>query len=77
MHQTLQLDKFEGVAFKYDYNIFKFQPKNFQIRNFRSQILGFLVLNQTLQLIEFKDSDFKYDNIIFKLQPKNSQIRHF
>ena len=26
LHQTLQLDKFEGVDFKYDHYFFEFQP---------------------------------------------------
>ena len=34
LHQTLHLDKFEGVDFKYDNGFFEFQPKNIQIKHF-------------------------------------------
>ena len=32
LHQTLQLDKFEGVDFKYGNGFFKFQSENTQIK---------------------------------------------
>ena len=31
LHQTLQLNKFEGVNGKYDNGFFEFQPENIQI----------------------------------------------
>ena len=36
--QTLILYKSEGANFKYDKSFWKFQPKNTQIKHFRSQI---------------------------------------
>ena len=37
-HEILQLDKFGGADFKYDYIAFKCQSKNTQIKHFWSQI---------------------------------------
>ena len=37
-YKTLQLDKFEVADFEYHNIVFKFQPKNTQISDFRSQI---------------------------------------
>ena len=34
LHQALQLNKFEGVNFKYDNSFLEFQPKNIQIKHF-------------------------------------------
>ena len=36
--KILQLGKFEGADFKCDNNVFKFQPKNIQIRHYSIQI---------------------------------------
>ena len=36
--KMLRLDEFEGADFEYDNIIFKFQPKNTQIRHFWFQI---------------------------------------
>ena len=42
LYQSLQQEKFEDVDFKYDNNIFKFQPQNTEIWPFWSQTLEFL-----------------------------------
>ena len=40
LHQTLQLDKFEGVDFKYDHYFFEFQPsKEFFVLNISSYFI--------------------------------------
>ena len=69
----MQLDKFEGADFEYDNIIFNYQPANTHIRNFWSQIWGFLYLHQTSQQNKFEDAVFKYGNIILKFQPQNTQ----
>ena len=74
-HEILQLDIFED--FKYDNIIFKFQPKNNQIRHFRSNILAFGFFRELLQFDKFEGADFKYDNSIFKFQPKNTQTTNY
>ena len=38
LSRFLQLEMLEGIDFNYDYNIFKFQYKNTQIRHFWIQI---------------------------------------
>ena len=76
LHQTSQEDKFEDADFKYNKNIFKFQPKNMQIRHFSTQILAFLFYHEILQLdkfgmlisnvrILFSSSSQKYPNKLF------------
>ena len=68
-HKILQLDKFDGADFKYNTIVFKFQPKNIQIRLFWSQILTIFIFaanfRQTLKQEKFKNADFKYANIFF------------
>ena len=70
MHQTLQQDKFEDVDFKYDNNIFKFQPKNTEIWHFGPKFKNFYFLYKILQPGKFEGADFKYDNGFSKLLPK-------
>ena len=83
LHKMLQLDKFEGIDFKYHNSFLKFQRKNTQVRYFWCQNQAFL-FPKILQLHKLEDADFKYGNIVFKLQPKDSQsgifctkFRHF
>ena len=47
LHETSELDKFEGDDFKYDNSFFikEIQPKNIQIKQFWSQIWEFLILH--------------------------------
>ena len=66
LNKNLQLDKFEGVDFKYDNSFLKFQPKNNKIRHFWSQNQAFSLFQDILQLDKFKGADFKYDNSFFK-----------
>ena len=33
LDQTVQLNKFEGIDFKYDNGFFEFQPENIQIKH--------------------------------------------
>ena len=69
----LELDIINGADFKYDNIIFKFQPKNTQIKHFWFQIKAYLVPNsgifvffrQILQLEKFEGADIKYDNGFF------------
>ena len=63
----MKLYKFECADFKYDNIIFKFQPKDTQIKHFRSQIWAFFILHLTLHQEKFKDADFKCDNIFFQI----------
>ena len=65
--KILQFHKFEDAYFKYDNSLFKFLPKNTQIRHFWSQIWAFFVLRKILQLDKFEGADFKYDNSFFKI----------
>ena len=60
--KTLLLEKLEDTDFKYDNSIFKFQPKNTQIRHFWFQIHAFLFLDKILSLDKFEGADFKYEN---------------
>ena len=41
-HEIAQLDKFDGGDFKYDNNIFKFEPQSMQIGYIWFQIKGVL-----------------------------------
>ena len=41
-HEIAQLDKFDGADFKYDNNIFKFEPQSMQIGYIWFQIKGVL-----------------------------------
>ena len=66
MHQTMQQDKLEEADFKYDNDIFNFQPRNMQVRHIWSQIYGFLFFNQTLPKDKFEGADFKCDNGFFE-----------
>ena len=87
MSQRLIFDKFNGAYMKYDNCLLKFQPKNTQLRHFRSQIQVFLLFRKILQLDKFEGANFKYDNSILKFLSqkypnkdflnKNIQIRHF
>ena len=47
--KILQLDKFEGAAFKYDNVVLKVQPKTFEIKHIWSQIKLFLFFHEILQ----------------------------
>ena len=76
-HEILHLDQFEGTDFKYDKIVFKFQPKNTQIRHFWSHILAFSFFDEILHLDQFEGADFKYDKIVFKCQHNNTQIRPY
>ena len=58
----------EGTGFKYDFSIFKFQPKNSQIRRFWSQIKEFSFSHKTLLLEKFEGFNFKWDTV-FKNGP--------
>ena len=49
MHQTLQQGKFEDADFKYENNIFKFQPKNTEIGHFGPKFKNFNFLHEILQ----------------------------
>ena len=46
LHQTLQLNKFEGVNGKYDNGFFEFQPENIQIKHFCCKCKYFLFLHE-------------------------------
>ena len=78
---VLQLNKIEDADFKYDNIVFKFQPKNTQIKHAGSQIQPFLFFcsffPKILQLDKFDGVDFEYHNSIFKFLPQNTQIRYF
>ena len=70
MRQTLWQDKFEDIDFKFDNDIFKFQPQNTEIWHFWSQISDFHFFLETLQQGKFEGADFRYDSGFSKSQPK-------
>ena len=70
MHQTLQQGKFEDADFKYENNIFKFQPKNTEIGHFGPKFKNFNFLHEILQQANSSGADFKCDNGFSKLLPK-------
>ena len=72
-HKSLQLDKFEGVHFKYDNIVFKLHSKNTETRDIWCKIQAFLFLLQILQLDKFEGVYFKYDNIYFQILAQKYQ----
>ena len=77
LHETLHLDKFEGVDFKYDSRLFKSQSKVTQIRQFWFQILILFIYYETLRIDKFEGANFKYDNNFLKIWLKSTQKRQF
>ena len=67
----MQIDKFEGVGFKYDKNFSKNLVQKLN-KAFLVPNLGIFLFSQNLQLDKFQGGDLKYNNIIFKFQPKNT-----
>ena len=74
--EILQVDKFEGPDWKYDYSFFIILLKNTNIMHFWSKIpkpgcifgpklKHFCFSCKILQLDKFEAIDFKYDNIVF------------
>ena len=76
MHQTLQLNKFEGINFKYDNGFSQFQSKNIQIKQI-FVINVFLFLHATSHIEKFKGANFENGHSFFQIPAKNTQIRHF
>ena len=72
--QTLQLHKFEGFDFKYDYSFWKFQSKITQINNIWSQIEAFLFLKEILNIDQIVDTGFKYNSSFLKILPKTHKF---
>ena len=57
--------------------LFKFQPKNTQIRHFWSQVYAFLFFHEILQLDKFEVADFKCGSSLFKIPNKQDKFKHF
>ena len=72
LHQTLLLNKFEGVNFKYDNDFFEIKPENIQIKHF-------LVINISnfYFCMKLESTDFENGNNFFQIPAKNTQIRNF
>ena len=63
MHHTLQLDKFEGVDFKYENGFFEFQSENIQKNSFCPKCEYFLFLHEYSHIEKFRGTDFKNGNV--------------
>ena len=70
MQQTLKQNQFEDADLKHDNNIFEFQRKNTQTRQFRSQTCGFFVLHKTLESDKFEGVDFNMKIAFSNCSPK-------
>ena len=67
--KILQLDKFEGVNFKYDNSFLKLLQKNNQIRQFWFHIWALLFSCITLKSDKFEGADFFF-KVLAKHIPK-------
>ena len=65
LHQTLLLNKFEGVNFKYDNGFFEIKPENIQIKHF-------LVINISnfYFCMKLESTDFENGNNFFQIPAK-------
>ena len=70
MHQTLQLEKFEGVDFKYGNGFFELQSENIQIKQFCHKCKYFSFLHGSLHIEKFKSTDFENGNSFFQIPAK-------
>ena len=76
LHQTLQLDKFDGVDFKYDNGSFELKPKNTQIKHFLSKIKVFFCMKLCI-LKNLRVLISKMAIVLFKFQLKIPKYQIF
>ena len=74
---TLQIENFEDVDFKYDNSFQKFFLQNTQISHVWSQNQMHCFFCKMLILDKFEGAAFKYDNRFCRFQPTKTQLWNF